>query len=146
MRQETTVQQKLKQVIYRHLQRILRDNFKRRPSSCRFNRTYGDNNVGVCVFRLDGEPRGAHCDIRFGGEPSAKDCPWFEPRQSRDEIKVEFRALLNQSSRGVIAAAFPEVMALLWVLDSENDASDWEEVVDNALALSSEDDEEEGGR
>jgi hypothetical protein len=123
VRQESSVQHKLKQAIYRHLQKVLRENFRQRPESCRHHRTFGDASVGVCGFQFEGIPRGSLCDSRYDGVSTAKSCPWFEVRQTKEEVKAEFRSLFEQPDRGILAAAYPEVASLLWVLDSEEEAS-----------------------
>lgn len=136
MRRESTVQHKLQQVLYRHLQRRLRENFKQKPSSCRYNRSFGSGvPVGVCVLcRGDSGPRGVTCDERSGGNAQAEACPWFEPRQTKDEIRAEFKAVFSQPDRGLTAAAFPDVAALLWVLDPEEEQPVMEGATTDALA------------
>lgn len=135
MRREPSVQHKLKQVLYRHLQKRLRANFRTVPTACRHNREVGDSNVGVCVFKSDGRPRGTLCDARYEGIPVAKNCPWFEPRQTAEEIKTEFRVIFEEPHRGLLGVAFPDVAALLWVLDPEDEGPVLEQAVDTTLAL-----------
>lgn len=129
VRTEGQIRQQLKQVLYRHLQRLLRNNFKKTPESCCFNRRepLGDTGqkVGVCRWNrtenkedLKVSPRGKLCDSRvFGCSAVALMCPWWGSLQSKDAIKAEFRALLASDDRGRIAASYPDVAALMWVLD-----------------------------
>lgn len=135
MRREPSVQHKLKQVLYRHLQKRLRANFRRVPAACRYNREVGDQNVGVCMFKTDGIPRGTLCDARYEGVSVSKNCPWHEPRQTTDEIKVEFRVLFEDAHRGLLGVAFPDVAALMWVLDPEDESPVLEQAVETTLGL-----------
>ncbi|OHD26980.1 MAG: hypothetical protein A2Y38_08165 [Spirochaetes bacterium GWB1_59_5] len=135
MRREGTVQHKLKQVLYRHLQKRLRANFRLVPQACRHNREVGDSNVGVCMVTVEGRLRGTLCDARYEGIPVAKACPWFEPRQTKDEIQAEFRVIFGDPHRGLLGVAFPDVAALLWVLDPETDSPVLNDAVDTTLAL-----------
>jgi len=119
------VRQQLKQVLYRHLQKLLRVNLRQSPETCRFNRaeTLGHTGLKVRVCRWDGEdrltsPRGKVCDPEvFGCAAMAGACGWFRSVRAKDEIKAEFKELINSGSRGQIAALYPDVAALMWGLD-----------------------------
>lgn len=121
MRDEGQVRQKLKQVLYRHLQKRLRDVFRRRPHTCFHNRTYrvqGEVEIGVCTFQIEGKPRLVVCDPRvLQGIEQAKACPWWTALRGKETVKAAFRDILETTDRGRIAAEFPDVAALLWVLD-----------------------------
>lgn len=135
MRHEPSVQHKLKQVLYRHLQKHLRANFRRVPQSCRYNREVGDSAVGVCIYQAEGRPRGMLCDARYEGIAVAKSCSWFEPRHSAEEIKAEFRSIFEEPHRGLLGVAFPDVAALLWVLDPEDESPILEQAMETTLNL-----------
>jgi len=47
-------------------------------------------------------------------------CSWWKPLKTKEEIKESFRALISSGNRGHIAASFPDVAALMWVLDGED--------------------------
>jgi hypothetical protein len=47
----------------------------------------------------------------------ASACLWWEPLKSKEEIKAEFRSLMSSGNRGKIASLYPDVAALMWVLD-----------------------------
>lgn len=121
------IRQQLKQVLFRHLQKLLRANFRQAPSSCVFNRreSLGDTGEKVGVCRWEGtreeqksSPRGKVCDSRiFGCTAMASTCRWWQPLRTKDEIKFEFRTLVSSDDRGRIAASYPDVAALMWVLD-----------------------------
>lgn len=127
MRTEKQTRKQLSQVLYRHLQRRLRSNFKHRPHTCSHNRTspVGKFEVGVC-----GHPRAQDreeipvapflCDSRCPVEVhQAKECPWWEPLATKKTVKDEFQALIESGDRGHIAAEYPDVAALMWVLDAQ---------------------------
>jgi len=120
------IRQQLKQVLFRHLQRLLRNNYRKSPETCRFNRreSLGDTGqkVGVCRWDVHEDktssPRGKLCDTRvFGCAGMAGACRWWEPVRQGTEIKTDFKTLITTGDRGQIAAQYPDVAALMWVLD-----------------------------
>ena len=124
MRAEGQIKQQLKQVTYRHLQKRLRENFRQRPDTCGHNvEVMLDGStgasVGLCgVMSVEGVRRNVPCDARIAGcSEMARECPLFIPLQTRDEVKSEFYAIIQSGDRGVIASHFPDVAAMLWVLD-----------------------------
>jgi hypothetical protein len=44
-------------------------------------------------------------------------CKWWEALRTKEEIKSEFRTLMASGNRGKIASLYPDVAALMWVLD-----------------------------
>lgn len=119
MRSEGQVRHKLKQVLFRHLQKKLRLAFRRRPDLCLYNQTLESGQIQVAVC---GHPErgGLLCDGRFQeGADRARECPLWEPRRGKEEVKAEFRDLVESQDRGAIAAEYPDVAAILWVLDED---------------------------
>jgi len=126
LRASGQIRQKLKQAMFRHLQRELQSNFKVTPESCFHNHFMpiggSVERVGICRFDgsvLDGvdSPRGRVCDVRVAGcLAQARSCKCWASVRTGDDIKAEFRALMV-SDRGLIAARYPDVAALMWVLD-----------------------------
>jgi len=124
MRSEGAIRHQLKQVLFRHLQRELRANFRQAPTTCRLNRrclVEGNSqfgvSIGVCYAEVDGRPRKVVCDARLsGGAEQARTCGLWVPLRDKDDIKREFRALMASGDYGVIAAKYPDVTALMWVL------------------------------
>jgi hypothetical protein len=49
----------------------------------------------------------------------ARECTLFSPLLTKDAVKAEFYAVIQSGDRGVIASQFPDIAALLWVLDVE---------------------------
>lgn len=123
MRTAGQVRQQLKQVVFRHLQRELQDNFRVLPPSCQWNRREpiaGTQEwVGVCACPATdmGSPNGNICDTRVAdGEARARRCSYWQPKRTKDQVKVDFRAFMAKP-RGEIAVKYPDVAALMWVLD-----------------------------
>jgi len=116
---EGKVRHKLKQVLYRHLKKRLKSNFRRLPCTCRHNADVdlGDGStIGICMFPVEDGPRGMICDKRLAGHSQAQRCDLFDPMLTKEEVKEAFRAVL-EGEPGEIAAAFPDAAALMWVLD-----------------------------
>lgn len=126
MRSPSQIRHKLKQAMFRHLQRELQDNFKATPEGCFHNHFTpiggSPERVGIC--RFDGttpegatSPRGKVCDTRVAGcMMQARSCKCWKAIRTKDDIKTDFRNLMA-SDRGLIAARYPDVAALMWVLD-----------------------------
>jgi hypothetical protein len=126
MRSQGQIRHQLKQVIYRHLQKRLRANFKKRPDTCCYNREVeldDTSSVFLCgVTSAAGNPRNVPCDARIPGcLDMARDCPLWEPIKSKAEVKAEFHEIIQSGDRGIIASEFPDIAALLWVLDDPDD-------------------------
>ena len=127
MRTEGQIRQQLKQVLYRHLQKKLRVAFRRHPRGCQHNQLValdGQSKVGLCFHLAPGgvEPRWTPCDERvlFKGGYVHLTCPYYTPLKTKEALKTEFRDLLQSGDRGRIAAEYPDVAALLWVLDNQD--------------------------
>lgn len=124
MRNETEIRQKLKQVQYRHLKKLLEANFKQRPCNCAYNETHRSLNgsgkpVGLCMYSA-GEAKewqGVICDEDFGGNALARNCNLFKPYKTKLEIKSEFHDLMTNADIGDVAAQYPDIAALMWMLD-----------------------------
>ncbi len=124
MRPQSQIRQQLKQVTFRHLKKQLRELFKQRPTTCRHNRVVtldeGEGTyVRLCgVLSSDGIPRNIPCDDRLPGcSDMARECPLWGPLRTKAEVKAEFQEVMQSQDRGVIATAYPDVAALMWVLD-----------------------------
>jgi len=129
------VKHQLQQVIFRYVKKQLRENFRRAPETCKYNGviTAKDNNsVRLCFYEdpATGAPRRTLCDSNYLDQ--ARDCPLWEPCRTKESIKREFRKLILQGDRGQIAARFPDIAALLWVLDTDEDRKDLEDMIREA--------------
>lgn len=129
MRPRTQIQHRLKQIIFRHLQKKLRVNFRKGANTCRHNIPYdlGDEDggcawIGRCgLVQPDGVPRGVICDARIDQDAVGRGCPFWEPVQTKDEIRQEFETLIKGEDRGPLAAQYPDIAALMWVMDDPAD-------------------------
>lgn len=124
MRNRKEILKKLRQVRFRHLKKLTRTGMSRRPCNCVYNVTLGDGSkpkepaVGVCTFKvLEGRSPDGVCDEKFGGNARASSCPVFEANRTAEDIREEFDAFLAEASFGEIAYHFPDMAALLWVLN-----------------------------
>jgi len=115
------IRHKLKQAAYRHLKRHLEKHLKEAPENCIFSGFVEmpglGSEVGVCTHTdKDGDRL---CDGRFNPELAAN-CPLFAHRKTKEAVKAEFHDFLGNSTIAAVAARYPDVAALLWVL--QNDA------------------------
>jgi hypothetical protein len=131
VKSEGQIRQQLKQVIFRHLKKRLKDQLRQAPDTCRHNselepRDRHDDAHGIqaCFFTTDGVPRGVVCDVRYDNGFRAKECPLWESRRDKEDIRTEFQALVEDENRGKLAAKYPDIAALMWVLDNDLDTSE----------------------
>ena len=113
MKTQKQILRKLKQVLYRHLQKRFRANFRRAPATCVHNQMAPLNGVrggvGVCTFFENGCPRGVVCDSRLeGGNEQAEECPMWAPLLTKLEIKTAFNELLNSTGEKAIGTPATE--------------------------------------
>lgn len=125
MRTEADIRQKLKQVQYRHLKKLLQANFKQRPCNCVYNEVHLPLNslhgkpVGLCMYSAEAPDdwQGVICDEDFGGIQQARECGLFQPHKTKLEIRTEFHNLMTTADIGEVAAQYPDIAAMMWVLD-----------------------------
>jgi len=124
-RSPSQIRQQLKQVLFRHLQREIRDNFRESPEACYYNHLTGiggsSEKIGICRYEgsiKENSPRGKVCDTRVAGcINQARACKCRQPFRTKEEVKTAFRELMSSNDRGKIASQYPDVAALMWVLD-----------------------------
>lgn len=119
MKSEAHVKHKLSQVRFRHLKREVRTGLSRRPSNCRHNGVvelpiFGQ--TGICLLKTEGRER-VLCDS--GLNDRAPTCTTFDCMHTKDSLKSEFDEFLLVSDRAHVAERYPDMAALLWVLDLE---------------------------
>lgn len=111
------IKQKLKQIKFRHLKRYLSANLTEDSRNCVHNERVVGKKGEVCVCGYEGSNHYSQiCDYNYN-KKLAKECGLFCPKKSKDELKAEFFTFIDESSRGAVAKEFPDVTALLWVLD-----------------------------
>lgn len=137
------IRHKLKQVRYRHLKRRLDSRLKLDPVNCAHNVQVAlpdGADVYVCQLKVAEGSLMAVCDDRT--ELSIHHgCTVFDPIESKEDIKAEYRDFLATASLAEIAAECPDMAALLWVLEDEAPNRDVE--IDSDEDWSDEDTEEE---
>lgn len=126
MRKASEIRQKLKQVKFRYLSKLLTAKLSPRPSNCLHNGTLDvpekEPALHICTLKLDdGSWNGGICDEEHGGLERAKKCPHFCPRQSKDAIKADFRDFFDTAEYGQIAYLYPMAAGLIWALGDELD-------------------------
>lgn len=105
--------QKLKQARFRHIKKEVEGLLKQSSKNC-VNHTlvdYPNNPVGIC--KLDFQV----CDSRL--RDRADTCGNFSPAHSKEEVKQSLQDFFSRRSVHEIAVRFPDVAALLWVLEGE---------------------------
>jgi len=119
MKSEGQVRHQLKQVLFRHLQKRMRLNFRVRPHTCFHNQKLvlsPGHEVGICHRP---KHNGQVCDVNWlDGLKQAKECGEWEPLKGKEAVRAEFRDLIESGQQGSIAVEYPDVAALLWVLDA----------------------------
>lgn len=123
MKPEGQVRHKLVQVRFRHLKREIRGGLSRRPQNCSNNGTVNTPSgpLGVCMLGA-GSPaswEGSPCDERHGGDSRAAKCPFFSPARTKDSLRDGFDGFLDGASLPEIAERYPDMAALMWVLDED---------------------------
>ncbi len=109
--------------MFRHIQRRLRRAFRKCAETCFHNKSYNSSqlSVGVCYHP---ENKGSLCDDRFPDlAQGIKSCSLWEAAQGKQQIKADFLDSVESRSRGDIAADYPDIAALLWVLDENADST-----------------------
>jgi len=77
--------------------------------------------VGLCTWASLDENWDILCDDDMPeGHDRAQECPRFRPIQTKDEIKERAHEFFTNADITEISRLYPEVAALLWVLDMEN--------------------------
>jgi hypothetical protein len=116
MRPKGQVAQKLKQAVHRAIQREVRNLTRRTASNCANNREVGFGPGSIRVCALDCQK----CDPVL--DDRAPECPDYASRASEQQIRKSLREFLKARPPQDLAARFPDVASLLWVLaDEEGD-------------------------
>jgi len=126
MKSEGKVKHKLKQVKFRTIKKEIRKARSKKPCNCTHSGEVkgqaSEKMFYVCLLEAN-KPKqweGMICD------PSVPNtCPFFEPHKSEQEIENDVERILKSGDMVEIAANFPDLAALLWVLSE--DTNDGEE-------------------
>lgn len=121
MKNVGAVRHQLKQVRFRHLKKRLEVELRKMPHNCRYNRTLNHPHSGepcaVCIH--PDQEGGLLCDLSWGGYERAKACPLFKHKADKEEIKEGFLEWLATAKLHEIAVEYPDMAALMWVLQEE---------------------------
>lgn len=104
MKTEGEVHRKLQQVRFRHLKKELEARLAQDPANCSFWR-----NESTCIIQVN-----APCHRQPN---NALTCGLFELEKSKERLKDELKDFFRNRPAAEIAVRFPDVAALMWVLD-----------------------------
>ncbi len=120
MRTSGEVLQKLKQLRFRHIKRVLKKALRVAPSTCAHNRMVeipaSNERVGLCC--CPGLVLGV-CDDILGDRSGG--CSSWEGRHSKEELKEELKSTFDSAPASELSRLYPDVATLMWVL-SDSDA------------------------
>lgn len=111
MRTSGQIYQKLKQVRFRHVKKEVESLLKRSPNNCE-NHALLDSQFPLGFCKLDLQV----CDA---SRDRSGTCGKFAQAHGREDVKKSLHDFFSGRSVAEIAARFPDVAALLWVLDGE---------------------------
>ena len=120
MKTSGEVGQKLKQLRFRHIKRVLKKALRVAPSTCAHNKTVEVDSskarVGLCCCP---ELTLGVCDEVLGDR--SKDCPSWKALHSKEELKQELKDTFESSPVSEISRLYPDVATLMWVLTDSED-------------------------
>ena len=121
MKTDGQIRHKLQQVTYRHLQRGIRTAMSCRPENCEHNGSVAipTGTVRFCTLREDDNGSFLPCDESFGGLDQAAECQDFRCTHTKESVKASLTTFLQSSDVPMIAARYPDIAALLWILGDE---------------------------
>lgn len=131
MKSEGSIRHKAKQVRYRYLKKELEDSLSPCASHCVHNRRLllpDGEEVGVCGFSWKKGEWPGICDEQYHDYSTdypgtSCGCPHFQIGSTKDEVKESFNTWLEDATIPEIAARYPDLAALLWVLGEESESS-----------------------
>lgn len=117
MRSETEVRKRLRDVRRKYLVQMLEDNLTQRHYNCVHNYKHTDNKGTTYLCMLDANKpedwKGTICD----GDEVSLDCPFFEAKKTRAEIKKEFDDVMSDPV--AVFTEYRDIAILLWVLEED---------------------------
>lgn len=131
MKTAGAIKHKLNQVRFRYLKKRLDAELRQAPANCKYNvpvpveddLTVG---MGMCLYGAGDVSswKPSFCDERLDDGERARACSLFCPRRSKDEVKDDFKHALEGMSLPEVAFQYPDMAALIWVLDEEDVTSE----------------------
>lgn len=119
MHTEAAIRHKLKQVKFRYLKKRLEKALSQCSGNCVHNspiKLRTGTTLGVCAHT---EYLGTICDDENAYGNRARICPKFQSKNHKEDTKAVFSSELSAMSLPDIAAQYPDMAALLWVLSEE---------------------------
>lgn len=128
MKSEGAVRHKLGQVRFRHLKRALEAGLSQSTLNCVSSAELDQSTVPELAICLHPEVSGEGVAFSCTNAHAAT-CPHYQAvhTKDKDEIKAAFYSRLAGMDRGQIAATYPDMAPLLWVLDAEGMPTDLED-------------------
>ena len=126
MKSKKEIEKKLRKLSYREYLKMYEEKASCKPENCVHNYRHEEDGeeVGLCMLGADNveEWPGNICD----DVSTAKQCPFFRSKQSKEQVKEEF---FEKLEKGDIEDENPSISALKWVLEEEyrENLSVWEE-------------------
>lgn len=138
MKSEGAIRHKLKKVTFYHLKKAIHKKMAQKSWNCVHEsespeRVIVEGKASVCYTCT---VMGGPCDDTDNSLPSrARQCPKFEAKHDPQEIKAEFQSFLEEATPGELAYQYPDIHALLWVLEDDRAVG---EMASSVEALSTE--------
>lgn len=147
MKSAGSIRHKISQIRYRHLKKRLETELRQVPGNCAYNAvipqpsiptglrhngtpigaplpTGADSPVGygLCMFGAGDLSKWTptFCDEQVDGGVRAKKCKDFCPRRSKEQVKEAFAQELQEMTLAEVAYHYPDLAALIWVLDESD--------------------------
>lgn len=117
MKTAGAIRHQLKQIRFRHLKKLIEEGLATDSANCIHHRTVHPplhhEPIGICFL-----PEPISEDL-VCGPLRAHSCPYFDTQTTKEEIKADFKDFLATATLAQIAAEYPDMAALLWVLQDE---------------------------
>ena len=121
MRAESLIARRLKQVLFRYVRHHVAQTYHV-PPNCTHN--LQTSSESLCLLdRQPGVPLTSTC-----GTARCNACPSFTPIQSKEALKQDFLASVQELSSEERTGRYPALAALMWVLETAPSALESEEV------------------
>lgn len=123
MKSTGAIKHKINQIRYRHLKKRLSRDLRCTSGNCAHNLTVGEAEDGPAICglgRQDPTWRPTFCDARLDNGARAQGCPHFKLKVDKHQVKSDFVQELQEMSLAEIAYLYPDLAALLWVLEDPN--------------------------
>jgi hypothetical protein len=134
MKQRGQVQQQYKQVKYRARKALLEQKLRREPGNCGFFQhaaVKDGTKVGLCGYSaIMSDPT---WEVVSCNTEQAKNCPQFTAEATSEELKARFDRFVSAAetgdrhAMGSLAYLYPDLAALLWVMEPWGSDSEAEE-------------------